>query len=355
MRDSLIHPERAEPNMRSSQLETPIAAIPERSGITAETFESEIRPHYQPVVLRGLVGDWPAVRHNAGDRSRLLSYLRRLDAGLPVYTVVAEPDESGRFYYGKNLSGTNFGRVGSPLASTLDYLMRLEHVPKPPAIAVQAASVNQALPGFTRDNTMPLLDTGIEPTFWLGNRALVAPHFDVNDNIACVVAGRRKFTLFPPEQIENLYVGPILDAPGGVPISRVDIRDPDLERFPRYRAARSSALEAVLLPGDALYIPAPWWHAVESLDGINLLVNYWFSGISTSGISPKLSLLYSLLSLGELPRAQRKAWGSFFQYYLFSDASPSSGWHDGVNDIVTRMTAEQKRALIEMLRDSLKD
>jgi hypothetical protein len=283
-----------------------------------------------------------------------LCYLRELDAGLPVYTVVAQPDERGRFYYGTDLRGTNFGKVASPLASTLDHLLRLEGVPQPPSIAVQAASVNQALPGFTRDNTMPLLKPPTEPTFWLGNRALVAPHFDVNDNIACVVAGRRKFTLFPPEQIENLYVGPILDAPGGVPISRVDIREPDFARFPRYRAAQASALEAVLEPGDALYIPAPWWHAVESLDGLNLLVNYWYSGISSSGISPKLSLLYSLLSLGELPGAQRKAWGSFFQYYLFSDNSPSSDWPIGVNDIVTEMTTAQKQALIEMLRDSLK-
>jgi hypothetical protein len=340
--------------MWSSPLQTPIAAIPERSGITAAIFESEIRPQYQPVVLRGLVSTWPAVQRNTGDRSRLVSYLRELDAGLPVYTVVAQPDERGRFYYGKDLRGTNFGKVASPLASTLDHLLRLEHAPRPPSIAVQAASVNQALPGFTRDNTMPLLEPGIEPTFWLGNRALVAPHFDVNDNIACVVAGRRKFTLFPPEQIENLYVGPILDAPGGVPISRVDIREPDLEQFPRYRMAQASAMEAVLEPGDALYIPAPWWHAVESLDGINLLVNYWFSGVGASGISPKLSLLYGLLSLAELPGAQRKAWGSFFQYYLFSDSSPSSDWPAGVNDIVTRMTAEQKQALIEMLRDSLK-
>jgi hypothetical protein len=331
------------------------AAIPERSNVSAEIFRREICTGYHPVVLRGLVRDWPAVRHNTENRSKLLSYLRELDQGIPLYTVVGDPAIGGRFYYGEQLQGANFGKVGSPLSSTLDHLLRLEHMPAPPAIAIQAAPVNEALPGFTRDNAMALLDGRTEPTFWLGNRALVAPHFDVHDNIACVVSGRRRFTLFPPEQINNLYVGPILDAPGGVPISRVDIRKPDFERFPRYREALDSALQAELDPGDALYIPAPWWHAVESLDGINLLVNYWFAGVGESGFSPKLSLLHSILSLVDLPTAQRKGWGSFFNYYLFSDASPSAGWPETVNDIVTSMTTEQRQALIELLRDSLKD
>ena len=63
---------------------------------------------------------------------------------------------------------------------------------------------------------------------WLGNRAIVAPHYDIHDNLACVVAGRRKFNLFPPEQIENLYPGPTLVTPGGVPVSMVDLNQPDM-------------------------------------------------------------------------------------------------------------------------------
>ena len=105
---------------------------------------------------------------------------------------------------------------------------------------------------------------------------VVAPHYDINDNLACVAAGSRKFTLFPPDQINNLYLGPTLNTPAGVPISLVDIRDPDLKRFPKYTQALDAGFEATLNAGDAIFIPALWWHGVESLETLNILVNYWW-------------------------------------------------------------------------------
>lgn len=76
------------------------------------------------------------------------------------------------------------------------------------------------------------------------------------------------------EQIANLYVGPLGHAPTGTPISLVSFREPDFERFPRFREALAAALVAELDPGDALYIPTLWWHHVESLAKCNMLVNY---------------------------------------------------------------------------------
>ena len=330
-----------------------ISPVPEFEGVTPATFRAEVAEAYRPVVFRGLVQDWPAVRRNASSRQELLDYLCALDSGQPLYTVVGDPGIKGRLFYGEGLNDVNFKRVGSPFSATLAQLLRFEDSPAPPAIAIQAALVDEALPGFSDDNPMPLLPADSRPTMWVGNRAIVAPHFDVNDNIACVVSGTRRFTLFPPEQIRNLYVGPILDAPGGVPISMVDIRDPDFERFPRYREALAAAMQVELAPGDALYIPGPWWHGVESTESINLLVNYWFAGVSASGISPKASLLHSIMGLRGLPEAQRNAWGSFFSYYLFDSEDPTGHWPEGIHDVVTRMSPQQKERLIAMLRDSL--
>ena len=50
----------------------------------------------------------------------------------------------------------------------------------------------------------------------------------------------------------------------GQPISMVDLDDPDFERFPKFREALRHALVAELEPGDAIYIPALWWHGVQA-------------------------------------------------------------------------------------------
>ncbi|WP_439105524.1 cupin-like domain-containing protein [Congregibacter sp.] len=337
-----------------TQTHTNIPEPPAWKDVTRAEFEAEVVPLYKPAVFRGLVRDWPAVSCNRESPAALLDYLVARDSGKPVYTIVGDPRISGRFFYDEQFRGVNFGNVASGLRSTVEHLLRACDLSAPPAIAVQAADVEETLPGFTQENTLELLDHETKPTFWLGNRAVVAPHFDVKDNIACVVSGRRRFTLFPPEQIHNLYLGPILGAPGGVPISTVDIRAPDLDRFPRYAEALDSAMQVVLEPGDAIYIPAPWWHAVESLENINLLVNYWFSGVPASGVSPKDSLLHSIMGLRGLPDAQRSAWGHFFNYYLFDDRDVTEHWPPGVHDVVSGMSQEQKTSLMAFLRDSLK-
>ncbi|MFT6771884.1 MAG: hypothetical protein ACJARU_002100, partial [Congregibacter sp.] len=159
---------------------------PEWGNVSPAVFESEVVPLYKPAVFRGLVRDWPAVHRNAESVASLLEYLLTLDSEQAVYTVVGDPSINGRFFYDEQFQGVNYGIVGAALRSTIEHLVRARKLPKPPAIAVQAANVNDALPGFTAENPLPLLGSESEPTFWLGNRAVVAPHFDVKDNIACV-------------------------------------------------------------------------------------------------------------------------------------------------------------------------
>ena len=189
---------------------------------------------------------------------------------------------------------------------------------------------------------------------WLGNSAIVAPHFDVHDNIACVVAGRREFTLFPPDQIANLYVGPTLDAPGGVPISMVDLHNPDLERFPNFTQALSVAQQALLEPGDGIFIPSPWWHAVESLDKINVLINYWWGGLAESGLSPNHSLMHSMLTIAKLSPAQRESWRHFFDYFVFqTSGDPAAHLPADLKDIVTSLSPAQRKSVYALLKSRL--
>ena len=131
-----------------------------------------------------------------------------------------------------------------------------------------------------------------------------------------MVAGRKRFTLFPPDQLPNLYVGPLELTPGGLPTSLVKISAPDLERYPRFAQAWSVAETAELEPGDAVFIPNMWWHNVESLEPFNFLVNYWLDG-TRGAASPFAALALGLMAIPQLPASRREIWRKMFDHYEF--------------------------------------
>lgn len=297
------------------------AAIPELRDVDRIRFEREVVPAASPVVLRGLVDDWPAARLGRESAEAFCRYLIGLDNGTPVDAIMLAPQEKGRIFYNAAFDGFNFLRNRLPISRVIEQVARYSAFDEAPAVAVQSALISACLPGFLGAHPMPLIDP-TEPRIWLGNTIIVPAHFDETDNIACVVAGRRRFTLFPPGQIANLYIGPLDFAPTGTPISLVDFAHPDTQRFPRFHEACAHALTAELLPGDAIFIPALWWHHVQSLDACNALVNYWWGGGARAG-DARDSLLHALLTLRRLPAAQRAAWAEVFQHYVFGALEPS--------------------------------
>lgn len=320
-----------------------------------EQFINDIYPLYKPAVFRGLANSWPMVQAAKEGPESASRYLMSFDNHTPVYTVVGEPEIEGRFFYSDDLKNVNFQRTQGAITAVLEQLLGLRTNPKPHALAVQAASIAEVLPGFGQENINPILDSAIEPTLWLGNRAMVAPHYDVRDNIAIVVSGRRTFTLFPPEQIANLYVGPTLNAPGGVPISLVDLKKPDLERFPNFVKAQAASTQVILEAGDAIFIPTLWWHAVESLDDINVLVNYWWGGLESGSLSPNHSLMHSMLTVAKLSQQQRESWRHFYDYFVFQQkVDPTAHLPDDLNDVITSLDPEQQLSVYKFLRENLK-
>ena len=114
-------------------------------------------------------------------------------------------------------------------------------------------------------------------SIWIGNRTVATAHFDMTHNLACCMVGRRRFSLFPPEQVHNLYPGPLEPTPGGQVISMVNFDAPDFERFPRFREALAAGQVAEIEPGDVLFYPAMWWHHVQALESFNTMINYWWT------------------------------------------------------------------------------
>jgi hypothetical protein len=284
-------------------------------------FRAEIMPLNQPALLKGVVRDWPAVRQALDADEAMASYLKRFDLGHALQILEGPPTIKGRFFYRDDMRGLNFERRPSPISAVLDRLLALRAEAEAPALYVESTPIAEHLPGFAQDNVLPLLPPALaSPRIWIGNGIVVQTHFDLNDNIACVVAGRRRFTLFPPEQLSNLYVGPLDFTLSGPPVSMADPYAPDLARFPRFGEALAAAQVAELEPGDAIYIPYAWWHHVQSLERFNVLINYWWNETKPLHGAPFDVMLHAVMVLRDLPDNQRAAWRNMFDHYVFKTA-----------------------------------
>ncbi|MBS0366823.1 MAG: cupin-like domain-containing protein [Proteobacteria bacterium] len=304
--------------------DNPPAAIREIDARDAALVGREV-PGSEPLVLRGLVSGWPAVAAGRTSAAALVQYLRGFDNGAPVDAIMTPPEVAGRIFYREGLNGFNFVRNRLPLGTVAEQALRYAGHSHAPAVAVQSALIRDCLPGFTEANPLHIADVSAQPRIWLGNAVTTPTHFDEAFNIGCVVHGRRRFTLFPPEQVANLYVGPLDYAPTGAPMSLVRLHAPDFARFPRFRQALAAARSAELSPGDALFIPPLWWHNVESLEPLNMWVNYWWlaDGTAPGGNSGYDALMHAILNIRSLPPATRAGWEALFRHYVF-------GSHEGV-------------------------
>ena len=287
--------------------------------VDAVVFKDTIKPRDRPAVLRGLVRAWPATQAGLESAHSLAAYLKTFYSGHAAPMFEGPAAIEGRFFYNDTLDGFNFESKRALLSDVLERLCQELGNESAPALYSGSVSLPIYLPGFSDANHVRSLVTAesVRESIWIGNRTRVAAHFDHIENLACVVGGRRRFTMFPPDQIRNLYVGPLDLTPAGQPITLVDIRNPDLERFPRYAEAAKVAEVAELAPGDAVYIPALWWHNVEALEDFNVLVNYWWRDVPDYFDSPSNALLHCLLTIKGLPPSQRSGWKALFDYLIF--------------------------------------
>jgi Cupin-like domain len=329
--------------------------IPELRNVDPDTFRNEIFPQNKPVVLRGAVDHWPAVQAGRQSTQAMCDYIKRFDLGRPLDIMVGPAAIGGRFFYQEDLQGFNFKRETSQLGEALDRIMAQRAAAEPASVFVQSAPIQHYLPAFEAENAFALPGASSAPRIWIGNSVIVAAHFDLSYNIACVVAGRRRFTLFPPEQLPNLYVSPMENTPAGTPISMVSLEAPDFERFPRFKHALEAAQSAELGPGDAIYIPYCWWHHVRSLEHFNVLVNYWWNDVKSWVQTPFASLMHAVLGLRDLPPDQRAAWRIMFDYYVFrmEDEDPLAHLPPEQRGALGPMTPERARYLTQLLQRSL--
>ena len=321
-----------------TEVELSVGTSPSQELLTSDT----------PWVARGYLREWPVVEHGKQGDEKALAYLASFYQGRPVSAFLAEPEYKGRFFYNEDVTGFNFVQVDTRLDQVFSKLLSLKDESNAPSLYVGSTQTSAWLPGFNEAHPLPATLPGVMTSLWIGNQSRVAAHFDFPRNIACCVIGQRRFTLFPPDQVANLYVGPWDLTPAGQPISMVDFENPDYDRFPGFAEAEANASVTELAPGDVIYIPNMWWHQVESLSVINGLVNFWWQ--ETPGVygSPTEALKHAFLSIRSLPLHQRNALKSLFDHYIFAEDTqhlehlPEVSW--GRLDSVSDSLARQLRA-----------
>ncbi len=282
-----------------------------------------------PMIFKGLAAHLPLVQAGLVSAETAMDHLRPFYSGKPLFVLKGEASIEGRFGYTPTIDGLNYTYENMGLDTFFDLLKAHAGDADPPSFYCGSTDIDTFLPGLLARDGLPLTadmftQNAVIKSIWMGNGTTARAHFDISHNIAVCMAGHRRFTLFPPEQIHNLYPGPLEPTPGGQVISLVDFTDPDFDAYPRFRAALAAAQVAELEPGDVLFYPSMWWHQVEALDAFNILINYWWNTTPAFVDTPMNTLLHGLLSLRSRPESEKKAWREVFDYYLFGPQSAAA-------------------------------
>lgn len=203
------------------------------------------RGHRSPELLRGLVADAPMISRWTPE------YLAQLAGDRQVDVVIGER-ESGAARYATLALADVFRRQLGEADGEPIYLKEFDLLGALPALVPDAQLARVERPGHRSVHHAWISDRGARTGY----------HYDLLDNVLTQVRGRKRATLVPPELGPSMYRSDRFDLYAR--LSEVDGFAPDLRRFPRFALAKAVEKSFELGPGDALFIPAGWWHRVES-------------------------------------------------------------------------------------------
>jgi len=285
---------------------------------SSEALDARLASADTPFIIRGLAADWPLVRAGQVSGGEARAYLLRHRRERAFTFSLGAPGAGERLFYDDRMA-MNFRTLKGSLPEVFGAIDATEGRPDGPAIYLASIDVQNFFDGLHEANHVPLGDRQPLASIWIGTPTRIAAHNDVPDNLAVCAVGKRRFTLFPPDQFANLYLGPIDHTPAGRTVSMVDLKRPDFAAFPRFREALDTAQVAELEAGDALFIPSMWWHHVEALSAFNVLVNYWWREVRPFLGQPQDALHHAMLAIRDLPPAAKAHWRALFDHYVFEN------------------------------------
>lgn len=325
-----------------AELPAHLAALPRvaEEVVAPDALDARLKGAREPFVVRGLAADWPLVKAAQDSGAAARAYLANHARNRAFPASLANAGGDARLFYDRDMA-MNFTMAQGPFGDWLAALDRAEGDPAAPTVYLSSIDIDGFFDGLDAANQVPLGNRRALASIWIGSRTRIAAHNDVPDNLAVCAAGRRRFTLFAPEQFANLYPGPLENNPGGRPVSMVDLHQPDFIAYPRFADALAAAQVAELEPGDALFVPSLWWHHVEGLAPFNLLVNYWWRDVPHYLGQPEDALLHAILAIRDLPDDTKARWQAQFEHYVFGPGDQAAAHlPDHAQGVLAPLTAE---------------
>lgn len=214
-----------------------------------------------PVVLRGLLRDWPAVTKWTPN------YLAQVTSALGDIQVQYRSTPS-------DMAKLEMARIQRGTMSLRELLAEIQRSPEEgDELYVPGLSLPPGSP-LARDVAMPSVLAASDvyaTTVFFGRNTQCIGHFHPRTQaLLGQVQGVKRIWMYPPSELRRLYLFPLLSP--GFFRSQVNFYG-DRSQFPRLSEAKGELFE--LHPGDALFIPLHWLHVPEG-KGWNVSVTNWW-------------------------------------------------------------------------------
>ena len=270
----------------------------------------------RPIIFRGYVNDWPIMKYNKS-MGAILEYLQCHSKKKNNHAVAIGSNKIN------NEMGLTEQMKVNHIYKTWNFnkfkteLINKNSIDTNKLLYLQASSIKSNFPKLYTQLNQKFAHYSINPKIWIGDGQLTPIHSDSEHNFTCCVCGIKRFIIFPPQEIGNLYLSPIDKNPAGTPVSTINTLNYNLSTHPKFELALKKAIMAELYPGDVLFLPAGWYHEVQS-EGFNTMINYWWKDISAAEFAnAKEAFNISMASIKNLPKEYRDYWKIWFDHYVF--------------------------------------
>lgn len=217
-----------------------------------------------PMIFTDLAKDWPAL--NKWDSTYLINQCGESK----VYLKNIEKNVKHIF----------------PFKEALSRIINNESIEEPTKIAIQMAQIltggyfsrsTPCLQSLSNDILIPKeisIKKIVEVNFWAGSNGTITElHYDPTDNLLTVLKGIKYLLIFPPSETKYLYYRSNKVYNKSLTHSPINISDYNETKYSKFRNAKY--YQCTLYPGQTLFLPAGFWHIVESAE-TNFAVNIWW-------------------------------------------------------------------------------